>query len=100
MTVDMANPWQLIAWFVALLDFILALYLLVLNFRNLANLHISALLLFFSVNIFGLGWLIGARDATQAAAPTVLLSATSAMTQPALLLAAIVLFRPEWFTRA
>jgi len=87
---------QLVAWFLALIDLILSLYILLLNVRHPANRHTSALLLLFAINTFAQGLMAGATDTTQAALPASLLAATVPALNPALLLVAIVLLRPRW----
>ncbi len=87
---------QLIAWFLALTEFILALYILLLNVWHTANRHVSVFLLFLAISNFALGLVIGAADASQAAWPTYLLAATSSAIQPGLLLVAVVLLKPRW----
>jgi GAF domain-containing protein/HAMP domain-containing protein len=87
---------QFIAWFIALIEFILALYVLLLNPRHTANRHVSSLLLFISANSFALGLLIGAGDAAQAALPTYVLAATSAAVGPLILLVSIAVLKPHW----
>ncbi len=87
---------QFIAWFIASIEFILALYVLLLNPRHTANRHVSSLLLLISANSFALGLLISADDAAQAALPTYLLAATSAVVGPLILLVAIVVLKPQW----
>jgi GAF domain-containing protein/HAMP domain-containing protein len=87
---------QLVAWFLAMLQFILALYILFLNVWHTANRHASGLLFLFAINSFALGMLIGAHDVTQAAVPTYFLAATSPSVGPLLLLVAISLLAPDW----
>ena len=87
---------QLIAWFLALTEFILALYVLLVNAWHMANRHVSALLVLLAANNFALGLLIGATDATQAALPTRILAATTPAIQPGLLIVAVVLLKPQW----
>lgn len=85
-----------IAWFIALIELVVALYVLLLNAWHTANRHMSALLLVFAVNSFGLGLLIKAGDIGQTALPTFLLAMTSEPVKLGLLIIAVVLFKPEW----
>ncbi len=87
---------QLVAWFIALVELVLALYILFLNVWHTANRHTSALLLVFAVNNFFLGQLIMAADVFQAVWATRILAMTSPAMQPGLLLIAVVLLKPEW----
>lgn len=87
---------QLIAWFLVLIEFILALYVLLLNAWHIANRHVSVFLLFLATSNFGLSLMLGATDASQAAWPTYLLAATSPAIEPGLLLVAVVLLKPQW----
>jgi GAF domain-containing protein/HAMP domain-containing protein len=87
---------QLVAWIFALLELILALYVLLLNVGHTANRHVSGLLLLLSLNSLGLGILVGATDVSEAAWGTILLAATSDAIVPALVLVAVVILKPEW----
>ena len=87
---------QFLAWLLALIEFILALYILVLNPQHIANRHMGALLLLIAVNSLAVGLVIGARDLAQAVFPTYLLAATSAAVGPMILLVVIALLKPEW----
>ena len=91
-----AQTLQLIAWFLALAELIVALYILLLNAWHTSNRHVSGLLLLFAINNLAIGLMIGATDATQATLPAYLLAATSPAIQPALLLVAVVLLKPHW----
>ena len=87
---------QLIVWFIALTELILAFYVLVLNVWHTANLNVSAFVLLFAINNFALGVLVGAQDVGQGSVATVLLAATSPAIPPGLLMVAIVLLKPGW----
>ncbi|MBU0703960.1 MAG: PAS domain S-box protein, partial [Chloroflexi bacterium] len=91
-----AQTLQLITWFLALAEFIVALYVLLLNAWHTSNRHVSLLLLTFAINNFAIGLMIGVVDVTQAALPTYLLAVTSPAIQPGLLLVAVVLLKPRW----
>ena len=90
------QPLQFIAWFLALIEFILALYILVLNTRHTANRHVSALLLLFAVNTLAVGLLVGATGTNEATLPTNLLAATTPTLMSGTLLVAVALLRPDW----
>ncbi|HEY89285.1 MAG TPA: hypothetical protein G4N98_06075, partial [Thermoflexia bacterium] len=68
-------------WFFALLEFVLALYVLLLNFRHIANCYTSLSLLIVAFNSFAIGGMLRATDVTQATWPTYLLAATSPLVQ-------------------
>lgn len=85
---------QFTAWFLALITFILALYILLLNTRHTANRHVAALLLLIAVNTFIVGMMVGGGDAARAVVP--LYAATVPTIQPLLLLVSVVLVKPEW----
>ncbi len=87
---------QGLAWFAGLLELILALYVLMLNARHVANRHVSLLLFIFAVNSLALGVLFGAKQAAQAVVPTLFLAATTEPSMVASIVAAIVLLKPRW----
>ncbi len=87
---------RIAAWFLALLEFVVAVYVLLLNVHHIANRQVGALLLLFAVNHFGMGWLAVAGDAAQVRAPTLLLAVTCGPTTVGLLLTALVLLKPQW----
>jgi len=97
--VNLASPdqtMQYIAWFLALIEFILALYILLLNAWHSANRHVSALLLLFAINTFSVGLLGGATSTNEATLPTYLLAATTPALLSTTLLVAVVLLTPDW----
>ncbi len=90
---------QLITWFLALIEFILAFYVLLLNVWHTANRHVSVLLLLLAINNFAVGQMIGAANVTQAAVPAALLAAMAPAANPALLFLAVILLKPRWLQR-
>lgn len=92
--VSVGESLQLGAWSLLVVDFILAIYILLLNPRHTANRHIGAILLLFATNIFSTGLLLSARQVPALA--MALNAATVPALQPGLLLASIVLVKPEW----
>lgn len=86
---------QLLAWNIALVEFTVGLYILVLNTRSSANRHVSVLLGLIAINTFAQGQLLAAENLAQVKFPTILLSATTPAIQPALLLIALVLLKPS-----
>ena len=89
-----ADTLQLIAWLLTLIEFILALYIFLLNTRHTANRHVSALLMLFAVNTFALGLALGTDEWASVAVP--LLVATIPAIEPAVLIVAVVLLKPQW----
>ena len=89
---------QLIVWGIGLIELILALYVLILNWQNTANRHTSALFLLFSIVSFAMGWLMGAENIAEGTQPAIILAATSTIAGIALLITAIVLIKPEWLS--
>ncbi|MBN1667444.1 MAG: GAF domain-containing protein [Anaerolineales bacterium] len=87
---------QFVAWGIGLIELILGLYILFLNYRHTANRHSSALFFLFALNSFAIGLLVGAGDAAAGQPAAAFLAATIPAFGPALLLVAIVLLKPEW----
>ncbi len=88
---------QLTAWFLALIELILAIYILTLNVRHLIHRHVSAFMLLLATSSLALGMMYDATTAQQAALPTYLMAATAtAMSGPILFLINLVLLKPEW----
>ncbi len=87
---------QILAWLLALWEISAALYILVLNVRHKANRHVGGLLLFFAVNGFAVGQLIGAVDAEAATLPTVYLTTAAPAIAPSLLVTTLMLFKTQW----
>jgi GAF domain-containing protein/HAMP domain-containing protein len=95
---DSSQVLQLIAWFIALMDLILGLYILVLNIRSSANLHVGVLLLIFAFNNFGTSLLVTAQSPADAFLPTALLAATTTAATPGLLIIAVNVLKPQWLS--
>jgi len=87
---------QFSAWLIALVELVLALYVLVLNARHSANRHASVLLLVTAVHAFAVGWMISATNSSQAFHPALLLATTAPAIQPVLSVAIIAVVKPEW----
>ncbi|KPL07097.1 hypothetical protein AMJ86_05900 [bacterium SM23_57] len=90
---------QLIAWVTALIEFIMGLYILLLNIRHSANRHVSILLILFAINTYAQSQLINAERLSQIKQPLLLLAATTPAIQPGLLLIALVLLKPQWLQK-
>ena len=86
---------QVVAWFVAMVEIVLGLYILALNIWHPANRHVGALFLTFAVNIFGVSLFVVAADVEQAIWATYLLAATSPLIQVLILIATFVLLKPD-----
>jgi GAF domain-containing protein/HAMP domain-containing protein len=87
---------QYIALFLAVLEFILALYVLLFNPWHTANRHVSFLLFLGAVSTLGEALLLGTASAGQARLAGLLLSVAVAPVQPALLITSVVLVKPGW----
>ncbi len=93
---SVSPTWQLVAWFLALAEFFMAVYVLLLSFRHPANRHVSGMLWLIANSNVGLGLLLSARDVTQGVFPTLLLSVVSPALSVMLLLTTVVLLKPSW----
>jgi len=87
---------QLITWLFALVEIILAGYMLVLNVRHSANRHVSLLMALLAVNNIAVGLLVAADSAEQARIPTYLFAAIVYSILPAAAITAVVLLKPAW----
>jgi GAF domain-containing protein/HAMP domain-containing protein len=87
---------QLVAWLLALTEFIVGLYVLLLNVRHTANRHVSVFLLISALNTLAMGQIYGATDIAQATWPTALMAIVSPANGPWLLILPIVLLKPDW----
>ncbi len=90
---------QLVVWFVALMEFVVGVYVLLLNVRHRNNQALGGLLLLFSLNNWAVGTMLGATTPMEAQLPSFILAITIPAIQPALLLLAIVLLKPAWLQR-
>lgn len=88
---------QLLAWLFALVELILAFYVLALNARHPANRHLSILVFLLALNNLALGLFVGAESPEQALLPSYLFAATSFIIGPGVTVVAIVLLRPGFF---
>lgn len=86
--------------FLAAIDFSLALYVLMLNFRGLANRYVSLLLFLATLGSVGAGLLVGASSLREARVPTILLAAAIPAVQPAIVLASVAVLKPGWMDPA
>lgn len=87
---------QYTAWFLALIELVSGLYILILNSWHPANRHAGASLLLISLNTGAIGWAISARTFDHTWLPVLLLASTSLAITPMLFMTTIVLFKPEW----
>lgn len=87
---------QLIIWGIGLVELILALYILAINAKHVANRHVSALFILFAINSLALGSLVGAKTAAEGNIPAAILAATTPVFGLALLVTSIVLVKPKW----
>ncbi len=89
---------QLFAWLLALIEFILAVYVLFFNVWHTANRRVSFLIALATTSSFATGSLIGAGSADQAKWSAALISATFPATMAWLFIATITLLQPAWFS--
>jgi GAF domain-containing protein/HAMP domain-containing protein len=89
------QAFQLIAWLIALIEVIAALYVLVLNAWHTSNRHVSVFLSLSAVSTFALGVMKGAADVGQAAVPTYLMAAAAPASGPWLFLLSLALLKPD-----
>jgi GAF domain-containing protein/HAMP domain-containing protein len=94
MNLTYAEILQYVTWFLALIEFVLALYVLLLNVRHTANRHVFGLLLLLAASTAAVGFALDAPPAESFAWP--LLAATIPAFQPAFFLTAVVLLKPQW----
>jgi GAF domain-containing protein len=90
------QAFQLIAWFIALMEIMAALYILLLNVWHTTNRHASVFLLLSAFSTLALGFMEGATDVGQAALPTYLIAAIAPASGPWLFLLSMALLRPDW----
>ncbi|MEA3308802.1 MAG: GAF domain-containing protein [Chloroflexota bacterium] len=87
---------QYASWFLALLEFILACYVLLLNSKHIANRYTSFYLLITALDSFAMGGMLRAMDLTQAVWPSYILSVVSPLMPLVVLLTSTVLIKPVW----
>lgn len=83
-------------WFVALMEFILALYILVLNARHTVNRHMAALVLLIAVNTFAIGGAVASTSGIVIRWATAAIAATAFPLMGAVFIITVVLLRPGW----
>jgi GAF domain-containing protein len=94
--IELPQITQLICWVTALVEFVMGLYILVLNVKNTTNRHVSVLLFLFAINTYAQGQTITASLLSQIELPLLILAATTPAIQPGLLLIAVILLKPKW----
>ena len=87
---------QIIAWSIALLEFMVASYALAMNFWHIANRYLAGFLLLLAVNSTAAALMMGAETVQQVVVPAALLAITLPMIQPVLISASVVLLQPNW----
>lgn len=96
---------QYLAWTFALIEVVAGLYLLVLNYRHLANRMLSLFLLLVAANSYAIGWLVSFEGSLDLSASSsianpmwvaLVLVSTSAALLPILVLTTIAFFQPAW----
>lgn len=89
---------QLWIWFLALVELVLGLYVLALNYRHTANRHVCASLILFAVNTFAAGSTLSGANQPKVYLDWVLLVVTTPALSPLLLLTTVAVLRPDWFS--
>jgi GAF domain-containing protein/HAMP domain-containing protein len=91
---------QILAWLIALIEAIVGLYVLLLNYRHTTNRYVSAFLFILAVNTLAVGSLVSASSPGQARLPSIMIAASIPAIMPALLLALVALIKPDWLQGA
>ena len=94
--ISLEQSLQLVAWTMAVLEFMVAGYALTLNIWQTANRNLAAFLILLAVNSTTAGAMLGAESIPAAKIPAALLAISIPMIQPILLIACISLFRENW----
>jgi GAF domain-containing protein len=87
---------QYVAWFIAIAELIVGLYILIINPRQTANRHVSVFLMVTAINSYAVGLMVTASNAAEAYMPAVILAMTTFATEPILLATTVALLKPEW----
>jgi len=85
---------QYIAWFLTLVEFVLAIYVLLLNIRHSANRHTGVLLLILALDSFIIGGMMSPQGRSQII--PVLDAIITPVFNPFLFLVTVVLLKPQW----
>lgn len=94
---DIPQIVQYIAWLIALVELIIGLYVLIINYRSTVNQHIALFLLVTAISTFAIGSLARAVDAGQARLPSIVEAAAGPVIQPLLFLTTVAVLRPGLF---
>jgi len=87
---------QLVFWFLALLELIMGLYVLLLNAWHTTNRHVSLSMFLLAAESLATSLLVQSVTAQEARIPVILLAITSFGIQSILLLTGILLIKPAW----
>ncbi len=96
MNLSYLDPLQYLAWFLSLIELLLALYILSLSKINSAYRYVSLPGLVAVFNSFSLGMLTVAPEIVQATWVSYIIAIASFSMQPVLLLATVALLKPDW----
>lgn len=96
MNLSYLDPLQYLAWFLALIELLLALYILSLTKINSNYRYVSLPGLIAVFNSFSLGLFVVAPEIVQATWASYIIAIASFSMQPVLLLATVALLRPDW----
>lgn len=90
---------QYVAWFIALLELIVGLYVLVPDPRHTVRLHVGLTLFVSAAFTFGVGSLLGAQNDSDAALPTLLIAVTYMPRLILLGLTSVTMLKSSWLRR-
>src|SRR4030066_135662 len=93
------QAFQYLAWLIALVQFILGLYVLCLEPRGFAHRCVGLSLVLISIDTFSVGVSANAQNTLLARLPYQIIAATSAMILAATLLTSLALFQPAVIRR-
>ncbi len=88
---------QLVAWFMAVVEFVLMLYVFLLNPRHIGNRGVAALFLAITLNTLSVGLVLDPTPVYRIGLP--LYVATSTSVVAGILVVTVVLIKPEWLPR-
>jgi GAF domain-containing protein/HAMP domain-containing protein len=90
------ETFQLIAWVLAMVEFIVALYVLLLNARHASNQHVSVFFLALAISTYATGAMVGAANADQARLASILQATVAPISGPLVVIMVMLLLKPAW----
>ena len=88
---------QLVAWFVGIVEFVQALYALLLNPRHIGNRGVAALFLAITINTLSIGLVLDPTPVYRIGLPLYVASSTAVVA--GILIVTVVVIKPEWLPR-